>query len=592
MQRIHKFIVFYFVFFSVLTAIALIPGGSTIVMLITTMVLPLFGLPGLLVIASPTILLYSAALIPLAIALTAAPRRRMEFIAMAVLIAAAVAMLPGLLSENLATTFAARMSADDISRSVATKPRSIELIGDRTSGMFVDRQMVGDKSAACNEICRRLMFNGEADWVRMTATPDIDTNRPGTKARRVTYRIEHRDSCPELAPEGSEIEKAVRDRVVAGDCLIAEQGGDAIPDAVVKFVTRFDNQAARGAGGPASIKTVKDLHIETREDGKLSQVRRQTETIADTLARPFYIGAELGGGSGLTSRPTVGRQTTVMKPIDLAQALRDTFGYKLAKVSPPWSTDAPKVAERVLALPTGTSSTFSNQQQDVLNDTLTAIARQPMPSDADIEFVGRVIADKRVTSGKVGTTIQQMLRRPPARFERLIPVALERMASPISGKIDQPFRAALGWSVMDFSADSLRPYRDKMVSVVENDSGGLSNGVLARLAELGSKDAVDLVVRRLGSDRARQFAAIAACRANAEAWPTLESAVLAHLTPRKRNYLEDDESPLLLALVRFGKKSQALDLIQKRGLFDPAHVTRRLGGIEPGFGPEHCNDWL
>jgi hypothetical protein len=273
------------------------------------------------------------------------------------------------------------MSADDISRSVATKPRSIELIGDRTSGMFVDRQMVGDKSAACNEICRRLMFNGEADWVRMTATPDIDTRQPGTKARSVTYRIEHRESCPELAPEGTEIEKAVRDRVVAGDCLIAEQGGDAAPDAVVRFVTRYHNRnPATPAGGPASIKTVKDLQIEAREDGKLSQVKRQTETIADTLARPFYFGSKTQGELILIL--TVGRQTTVTKPIDLAQTLRDTFGYELAKISSPSSEDARKIAERILALPAGTSSTFSNQQQDVLNDTLTAIARQPMSSDA------------------------------------------------------------------------------------------------------------------------------------------------------------------------------------------------------------------
>jgi hypothetical protein len=131
-----------------------------------------------------------------------------------------------------------------------------------------------------------------------------------------------------------------------------------------------------------------------------------------------------------------------------------------------------------------------------------------------------------------------------------------------------------------------------MVSIVGNESGGLSNGVLLRLAELGGKDAADVVVRQLDTDQGRKFAAIAACRANAEAWPTLESAVLAHLTPRKRNYLEDDESPLLLALWRFGKKSQALDIIQKRGLADPAHATRWLSRLEPGFGLEHCDDRL
>jgi hypothetical protein len=66
-----------------------------------------------------------------------------------------------------------------------------------------------------------------------------------------------------------------------------------------------------------------------------------------------------------------------------------------------------------------------------------------------------------------------------------------------------------------------------------------------------------LVIRRLDSKSVRTFAAIAACRASAEVWPALEPAVLAHLTTMQGDRLQDQEGPLLLALVRFGKKPLA-----------------------------------
>ena len=85
-----------------------------------------------------------------------------------------------------------------------------------------------------------------------------------------------------------------------------------------------------------------------------------------------------------------------------------------------------------------------------------------------------------------------------------------------------------------------------------------------------------------------QFAAIAACRANPDVWPALESAVIAHLTPPRQGYtLQDDEQPLMLALVRFGKKDLVAGMIEKRGLFDK-RTPERLAKLEPGFAPEHC----
>ena len=595
MRRGQKFLLFYFLFFGALSVIAFIPGGALIVLLSTAMALPLLGGPGWLVIASPTILLYSISLVPMLLALTA-PRGRIRLSAAAAFVPVAVAIGLGLVSQQQVSLFGARMSKDDFSRPSVAKPRTIELIGDGKSGMFVYGQTVGDEKASCNEICRRLLFNGEADWVRMTRIRDLYLNKRSGSTWTVTYHIEHRESCPQLYPDGTRIEKAVRDRLVAGECVIAESGGTTAPDATLKFITRYSNQQyppKPPEGGPAQaiIETVKDLRIESRQDGELMGVVQLTETIGQTVAVPFYIGAEMhmqGGYNG----PTIGRRKTVMKPIDLAQILRDAFGYKIAEISSAPPEDVGKIAERILALSPETTPVLSAQQQDALNDELALITKQPTLSDADVDFVRRVIADHRVTEAKLGMVLQTMFRKYTERLEPLIPVMLDRISTPVPERVGH-YQSMLGWSLTNFSADSLRPYRDKMMAVVEVQPDWRSNGALTRLAELGGGEAVNLIVQRLDSKSVRQYAAIAVCRASAEAWPALEPAVLAHLTPpRLGDRLQDDEQPLLLALVRFGKKSLVTDMIQKRGLFNKARVLERLAKYEQGFGPEHCRDRL
>ncbi len=595
MRRAQKFLTIYFLLFGALSLLAAIPTAALMILLFTSMALPLFGAPGFLVIASPTILLYSTALLPLRFALSA-PARPSKLIAAAagIPIAIAIAIGPGSLSQNQARLFGLQVSKDDFSRPAAAKPKSIELIGDFKSGMFV--QAVGDSYASCNEVCRRLLFNGEADWVRVTRIPDTYLNKRSGTTRSVTYHREHRDSCPELFPIGTSVEKAVRDRLIAGDCVIAEAGGDNAPDATVKFTTRYSHQnypKAPPENGPnfATIETVKDLHIESLAGGALNRVVQQTETVARTLALPFYIGYELSMQGGYNG-PTLGRDKLVMHAVDLAQKIRDALGYEIAEISPPPAEDTTQIAERILALPPDAHPALSAQQQDAIGEVLAAMAKQRALSDADVDFLRRVIADKRVTESKVGISIQDMFRKSTARLEPLIPVVLDRLGTPVP-EARGHYQSMLGWSLTNFSAENLRPYRDKLLAVVEAQPDWPSNGPLTRLAELGGDEAINLVIQRLDSKSGRYFAAVAACRASPEAWPALETVVLARLTPaRQGNRLQDDEQPLLLALVRFGKKQLVADMIEQRNLFNKTRTLERLAKFEPGFDPKRCRDRL
>jgi hypothetical protein len=185
-----------------------------------------------------------------------------------------------------------------------------------------------------------------------------------------------------------------------------------------------------------------------------------------------------------------------------------------------------------------------------------------------------------------------MFRKFTARLEPLIPVIIDRISTPVPQQTGH-YQSMLGWSLTSYSADSLRPYRDGMVAVAEIQADWPSGGVLTRLAELGSAEGVNLVVRRLDSRQLREYAAVGTCRASDDAWPVLEPAVLAHLAaPRQSKSLQDEESPLILALVRHGKKSLATDMIERRDLFNKRNALDRLAMFEPGFAAEKCRDGL
>ncbi|HVZ53383.1 MAG TPA: hypothetical protein VG986_15570, partial [Pseudolabrys sp.] len=594
MRRGSGFITWYLLIVGAMAVIACLPGGTLMALLITAMALPLFGIPGFLIAASPTILIYSTSLLPLWLALTDL-QRRIWLIAVTALIPAVVAVGPGLFARHSADAFAARMDARDFARPSPLKPKSIELAGDMTSGLYVYGQTVGDKFASCNDVCRRLLFGGEVERVRMIRIPDIYMNKRGGTTHSATYRLEHRDSCPQLYPDGTSIEKAVRDRLLAGDCIVQDDSDTSKADAAATLLTTYSVHhypSKPAAGGPDSIESVKELSIAARDEaGGLSPFVLRNQTTALIAALPFYIGAEMhmqGGYNG----PVLGRVTRVIHPIDLMQVLRDTFGFKLAAIEAPPPQAAKELTERILALPRDTTPVLSAQQQDVINDRLTEIARQPTPSDADVDFLRRVIGDDRIGEAKLGIALQNMFRKFTVRLAPLIPVMVERLKAPVPERIGH-YKSMLGWSLASFPADSLKPYSAALVAIVAAQPDWPSNGVLTRLAELGNDDATKLVIDRLDSKSQRQFAAVAACRASPDVWPALERAVLAHLSPPPPgDHLRDDERPLLLALVRFGKKDVAVDLIEKRGLFNKKRTLDLLAKHEPGFAPEHCRDPL
>jgi hypothetical protein len=280
----RKFLIRYFVVFGVLAALAQVPTFVFLAMVLTS------GIVGFPMIAAATVLLYSAALLP-AWNVAVTPGRSGQPIVVALLIPIAIAVVPGALSLSELHQEAAHRATEDFTKPAAGRPRSVELIGDEDSGLFVNG--AGDQKAACGDVCRRLLFNREIENVRVTKRSVPSRNGPANVIGSASYRIERRESCPEAYPEGSRIDTAVRDRIIAGDCLVASAAADGRPpEATLSLLTLHDSQLRPLVDLPwiASIKLIRRLRIEQLERAHATAILQRTEIQGEPLALPFYFG--------------------------------------------------------------------------------------------------------------------------------------------------------------------------------------------------------------------------------------------------------------------------------------------------------------
>jgi len=342
MRTGRKLLLAYFIVLALLSMLAQSALGVMIVAVLTLG----FGFP--LLIAAPTLLLYSVALLPAGLAMTHRPRRALTIVA-ALALPLGVAVVPGAISQTGGDRYADQMGRQDFARAGQAQPRSIEFIGDVYDwGVFERSFRVGDQRAPCSALCRMLLFNREVERVRMTKHWG---DRP---SQSVTYRLEHRDSCPPAYPaHTSSPEKAFRDRLDAGDCLLAEAESASPMEAAVGFTTLYSRyrQDIPPADGPPLIRidSIKRLVIERREEGSAKPVPvvLRTETTIAMLTLPFYFGYEesMGGHTGHIIAPLVKvthqidlvdalRHTVKDTHPDLDDALRDTFGFKIAPIEP------------------------------------------------------------------------------------------------------------------------------------------------------------------------------------------------------------------------------------------------------------------
>jgi hypothetical protein len=473
----------YFGILFALTFIALLPGAITIGILF-------FILPGLILLASSTLLFYSIALLP-AYFINRFSGKRLLAAAVAAISLAAAALLPHYGDEY---RLGRLVAADHSEPPTSFEARSFELPYPEGYGDWTNWRRPESRDSMppppCADLCQQLLFKGHVDQVVMPEHLGPDPLADGSivigqarafrlgpngsvqeipplatapnprtffrpKWRR--FRLERRETCPDPL---SLIEEEFVREVIGGRCLIEDtiDSGDA--DAVLSI------DRPRGQNNPS--QNIEQRGIQTGpttvtitefRDHRAIPVEVKTTLVARYATAPFYLtGTRCGGGE-------IPKLCLVAATLPFPSSFADPFEmigrrYGLAIAQTPWS------------------SRFSVAVSDDDRAAVGAILKQDYGADGYIPMTpSRLVAsfiDVRLKSGQLNQDdielIRALLRQPTfalsiesnlplstyQALKPLLPEMVERIAYSPNGQ--DLFVQSLDIILDHFSAEEIDPY--------------------------------------------------------------------------------------------------------------------------------------
>ena len=434
----------YFAALFGLTLIALIPDTITIGML-------LFFVPGLILVASSTLLYYSVALLP-AYFINRFFRMRLLAAAVGAVCVAAAALLPHYVNEQQLRSFVASDHADPPTLS----PRSFELPypganNDWTNGRRAETRRT-TAPAPCIDLCQQLLFRGHVDQVvvrdpselgAMVVTREGTTDHVLFKPMWRRFRLQQRESCPDtLSLLAGEFVHDVAD----GRCLIEDvvDRSDAdvalsIFESPVAVAVRYrrEDRPSRALAlrrietGPTTVT------ITERRDGRAIPVEVRTTLVANYAKVPFYLSVKRCGGAeipdlclAVASDPFPGSTA------DPFEMISRRYGLQIAPT--PWRdrltvpvSDGDRIrVEAILKHDYGKEESIPWTQERLVLGFVNARLKSAELNPDDLELMRALLKQRAFTAA-----IESRL--PPSSFQALkplLPEMFERIAYRADGQ--------------------------------------------------------------------------------------------------------------------------------------------------------------
>ena len=237
-----------------------------------------FILPGLILLLSPTLLLYLVIFTVPWFALRSANQRFAGVAGLAAALAVAFGV-PIVVNQQTRQALDAVARSEIVPATPIAPARTIALLPDRRYNLEY-----------CTDLCALLLYNGVAERIIPLGTPE-------PRWKPILFRIERRSSCdaPRLADRrvwttdertADAIAEAVRLRVAAGECLIAEPLGDAVPDLTITH--KIDATARRDR----DLLALRAGHVDTdtiEVTAGSSVVARIAERRTRMLISPLFL---------------------------------------------------------------------------------------------------------------------------------------------------------------------------------------------------------------------------------------------------------------------------------------------------------------
>ena len=556
---------------TIVSAVMACDLGLAILMLTLGLAFPL--------LFAPAALCYLLAAFPAVALWRGGSMARFTGVGISAALIAAVAIIPGFISNQRAGRLDAATQRADIHPAATSAARTLEIMRNRENydKLFMDAE-------PCGYECRALLLGGRIEWVRvqMKDGSSKKASNPST-----TYKAGRGAACG-----FGETKAAGGDRCV----LVAADTG-AAADLTIGFDHQTLPMRETVRGKPGTNRAPVDWYLKPNEMRTVSAIERlggaeklllrQTDISVNVITSPAALIPDMRGMSidGLT----LSRSRRLLNPISLRRTL-ETLGFSIdgiagANPAPSMPKDwrdsitpeMTSVLMSVLALPG--SEPFNTEQSSIISGWIMHARQIKVWTPELVALLRRAVRDERL---QTPTFFDQIFERNPAVTTALLPDVLELIERDgITEKYTPARQAAYTFPRIDESL--LKPHARRIIALL--DKGPAERDILLpSIGRVGVDPAPFLTPFESGSKTAvksnfRQLEA--ACFAEKKWAPGLVTALKENLTALARTGPRENEARayrarLLATLANLGELDLALQELAKSDDPVDARLSRRL----------------
>jgi hypothetical protein len=472
----------YFGILFVLTLISLSSDAITIGLL-------LFMLPGLILIASSTLLYYSIAVLP-AYLIDRFFAKRLLAIVVAAIGVAAAALLPHYVDGYL---LGGLVAADHSDPPPSFRPRSFELpypkLGNYWTNWRRPESRRSPPPAPCTDLCQQLLFKGNVDQVVIRDNPDplsdgtlvirqirafrlggdglVQDIHPSATAPNPAdvfkrkwrrFRLEQRVACPDTL---SLIEGEFVREVLGGRCLVEDTVDSADPDVVLSITEpRRENHPGDNAElrriqtGPTTVT------ITQRRDERAIPVEVKTTLVAHDATIPFHFTAERCGNGFIPPYCLVVATDPFWRSFaDPYEMIARRYGFAIARTpfstrfAVPVSDDDRSTVVAILKQDYGAGGYIPTAPSMLVASFVNARLESEELNQDDIELI-RVLLKQRAFAAAIDSSL------PPSTYQAALKPLLSDMFERIADRAhgQDPIVGSLIAILGRFPAEDTDPY--------------------------------------------------------------------------------------------------------------------------------------
>ena len=486
-SRIPRVVAIYLGVLVALTMIALIPGMITIGMLF-------FIVPGLVLIASTTLLYYSLAALPGYLIAELLGKRLLGAVVALVTLAAA-ALLPHTVSQYQLASLVASDHSDPVS---SFEPHSFELPYPERDNYWMNWRLPESHDTTppppCADLCQQLLFKGNIDHViirdhnsrnaRFTDTETLERQPDGTMRRMVhvtwlprwrRFHLDHREGCPDTL---SLIAAEYAHEVVGGRCLIEDTIDKPEADVLVSVSKPLDVLGADGQARPnlniafASLESdPTTITITERRDGKAIPVEIRTALHASNAEVPFYFTTRRCGGGEIPNLcPAAATDLFADSAADPFEMLNRRYGLALGPASRPTRLSAVSTSENdratvnaILKQDYGAGGLIATTQSRLVAGFVNARLKNGQLNQDDIESIRALLKQRAFAASIMSDQL------PSASYEALkplLPDMFDRIAYRADGQ--EEIVQSLNFMLDHYGAEDTEPYSSTLCQERKN----------------------------------------------------------------------------------------------------------------------------